>query len=490
MYLEYHRGVQTTHSDLKSAFRAAERGLQVWEAVRCATGGGPIDEQPWKRVCFAQFHDAIPGSSIAEVYQEMVPELEGIAEHALQQASEELSQADGEACVFNPLPQPRREVIDGRLVELPPLCGSAVSALPTLEAEAVSADATTLTNGRVHATFNASGEIESLVVDGEPLAFAEPGGQLWTFPDLPANYDAWDIDRYTLSNGTRHHGAADAQVRHEATGAEVAFARSLGDLGSIVVRYALRPGDAVLRIDLDLDLRAPATLVKLTFPTEYRGREARYGGPFGSTKRPQWAGPLTNEAMFENPGSRWACLADDDERRGLMLVSEAKYGFGAYEGHLHVSLARTAMVTPSRVVGDTTSLAASTGEHAYADLQPHTARLALGRFAADAPRREQPAALADLLFTPVLPYTGHPLDAGLTHLDAPPSLVPAWAKPLGDGRWTLRLHETLGGRGPLQLALREPWHRTATDLRDQPLDPPRLDEVSPYQLLSLRIERT
>src|SRR5690606_2051404 len=41
MYLEFHRGVQTTHSNLKQAYRAAERGLQVQEAVNCAVGQGP-----------------------------------------------------------------------------------------------------------------------------------------------------------------------------------------------------------------------------------------------------------------------------------------------------------------------------------------------------------------------------------------------------------------------------------------------------------------
>ncbi|MEL6310882.1 MAG: alpha-mannosidase, partial [Pseudomonadota bacterium] len=129
MYLEYHRGVQTTHGRLKAAFRAVERALQVHEAVRCATGGGPIDPQPWRRICFAQFHDYIPGSSIQEVYDEHIPELEALAVQVAQTAADELNASggsgDGEACVFNPLPMARRELIDGRLVELPPLAGVA-----------------------------------------------------------------------------------------------------------------------------------------------------------------------------------------------------------------------------------------------------------------------------------------------------------------------------------------------------------------------------
>ena len=33
LYLEYHRGVQTTHGDFKAAFRGSERALQLLEAA-------------------------------------------------------------------------------------------------------------------------------------------------------------------------------------------------------------------------------------------------------------------------------------------------------------------------------------------------------------------------------------------------------------------------------------------------------------------------
>ncbi|MEO0514383.1 MAG: glycoside hydrolase family 38 C-terminal domain-containing protein [Planctomycetota bacterium] len=502
MYLEYHRGVQTTHSDLKAAFRAAERGLQMWEAVRCATGGGPIDEQPWKRVCFAQFHDYIPGSSIAEVYEEAVPELESIAADALTCAVKELeaaSEASGkmpgaaagaEACVFNPLPVTRRELIGDQLVELPPLAGVAVSSLEPIDTPDVQATTTRLDNGRVRVTFNPAGQIESFVVDGESIAFAQPGAGVWTFPDVPAVYDAWDIDRYTLSNGTLHDGEAKSSVSSEPNAATVAFTQSLGELGSITVGYRLEAGSAVLRLEIDLDMNAPQTLVKLAFPTQYRGREARYGGPFGSVKRPQWPGPLTNEAMFENPGSRWACVADDAEREGLMLITESKYGFGAQEGLLHVSLGRTARVTPSNTIGDTTSLGPSKDAHQYADMGSQHISLAMGRFRADAPRSEQPAVLADQLFTPVLRYQGVPLDAGLKQIEGPSSLVPCWAKPGSGQSWTLRLHETLGCRGQIRIDSNTK-QITPTDLRGISHSPddhqPGSYRVEPYGLISLNI---
>ena len=497
MYLEYHRGVQTTMGNLKAAFRAAERGLQAWEAVRCATGGGPIDAAHWKRLCFAQFHDAIPGSSIGEVYDQLVPELEALADRAMERACHELEasaagpdETDGsvQECVFNPLSMPRQTMLDGKLVQLPPLAGVAVSSLTPIDAGPLEARKDRLSNGRVEAAFNDAGDITSLAVDGDAIDWAAPGGQLWTFPDVPASFDAWDIDRYTLSNGTHHTAPAEAQVDRTDAGACVSFRRDLSDLGVITLRYKLEPGDAVLRIDAELDLHQPQTLVKLAFPTTYQGREARYGAPFGSVKRPQWAGPLTNDAMFENPASRWATICDDDERQGLMLISESKYGFGAHEGTLHVSLARSAQVTPANIVGDTTSLGSIDKSQRFADLGEQTIRLAVGRYRAGAPRPEQPAAMAECLFAPILRYRGRPINAGLRSMEGPPSLIPAWAKPHDDGSWTLRLHETLGGRGPYKLHLVDGLSITPTDLRGHQLPDPLIPlRASPYTLQSLRI---
>ena len=70
LYLQYHRGVLTTHGDLKAAFRELERALQIREAAHAVTGRGPVPVESWRRMVFAQFHDYIPGSSVASVYRE------------------------------------------------------------------------------------------------------------------------------------------------------------------------------------------------------------------------------------------------------------------------------------------------------------------------------------------------------------------------------------------------------------------------------------
>src|SRR3712207_5241315 len=88
LYLEFHRGTLTTQGKVKSLNRAAEHRLLEAEAFgTIAQGRGfayPKDalERAWKTLLLNQFHDIIPGSSIAEVYQDTIPELEGVVRSA------------------------------------------------------------------------------------------------------------------------------------------------------------------------------------------------------------------------------------------------------------------------------------------------------------------------------------------------------------------------------------------------------------------------
>lgn len=487
MYLQYHRGVQTTHGDLKAAYRAAERALQVWEAVRCATGKGPIDERAWQRVVFAQFHDYLPGSSIWEVCRDAVKELTMLAKDVQKRASDELTTAKGSPCVFNPLPQEAYHADAKRVYKVPPLSGVEKAQLEPVEASAPKLTATGMSNERVKATFDRLGRVRSLTCDGIKLDLNGPGAQLWTFPDHPAMYDAWDIDRPTLSNGDPVRTTPKRHTENEGSlNAAVCYTRKVGRSSTITTRYRLDPVRPVMHIEFDIDWQEPQVLLKLAFPTGYKGKQARFGSAFNSALRDQLPGPLHTDAAFEAPASRWAAVSDDTEREGLMMIAEAKYGFGVHDGLMHISLLRSAKITEP-VVGPPRRGGAVPE---YSDLGRHRIRLAVGRFSADAPMPDQPAALADSLYTTPMTYTGKPVTAGLQELQAGNGLVPAWAKPLKDKRWVLRLHETLGRRGTCTLNASARASQTL-DLRDQQIEvlkQARL-EYKPYQLLSVGMQK-
>jgi len=497
LYFEYHRGTYTTHHDLKAAFRAAERGLQIREAAHCLTGQDPVEDHPWKRLIFAQFHDYIPGSSIWDVYREGVPELQQIATTQTDAAIKRLT-GSGQAkpALFNPLPQPVLAVAEAKLIALPPLSVTPLDTAPEHAAPAVVARDESLDNGRVHARLDSEGRLRELVVQGQAVRLEAPSAEIWAYPDNPHRYPAWDIDRQTLSLGqplplqTRRLASSPAS----SLGASIVFESSWGTASKLITTYSLRPDSSVLEIRHDLEWGEEKTLLKAIFHTGYQGCHARYGAPFGSVRRPQQAGDASAEAMFEVPGSRWAMVTDDNESEGLFIVTESKYGFSCRDGHLGLSLIRAAEVPCTRVDN---AIHRHPPESFYSDTgQTSVIRYAVGRWSPDLRREEHPAALADSHFTTPLAVetsSAAGLHAGFLGLQGGESLIPCWAKPLAPGQWVLRLQETLGRNGSCEVQLAPGYRMQRVDLSNRSLgaaaDSLNRLEFSAYQIVSVRIEK-
>lgn len=447
LMLELHRGVFTTHGTLKSAFRALERALQILEAAHVVRGLGPIDVQYWKRATFSHFHDYIPGSSIWEVYAEAIPELQTLASKALAEAKAALEGAGGaaESGWFNPLPLPRQWIDGERCYELAALSGGPVSALKTKALATPVATPTALRSDRVEAGFDAEGSLVRLAIDGVDVAVT--AHRLCAYPDQPATFDAWDVDRANIVQGQAARLCGGPVATAGGLEASLVFHYEIAKASLVKVVYYVRAGESVLRVRYEVEWKDPLHWLKAVFASGYRGREVRYGAPFGSVLRGQWPGYPREEAQWEVPGSRWMVLPDDAQAEGLAVISESKYGFTAREGTVGVSLLRSALVTEADMhpgIRDTPD------RPRHSDLGHHRIELALGRYAPDLPAQDQPAALADVLFTPCVPYAGGAVSAGL-ELAGGPSVVPAWAEPLANGAWELRLHETLGRRGKVRV---------------------------------------
>ena len=175
-----------------------------------------------------------------------------------------------------------------------------------------------------------------------------------------------------------------------------------------------------------------------------------------------------------------AVVADD--RDGLALISEAKYGFSCRDGDLGLSLLRSPR-SPDPT--------ADRGRHAIA--------LALARHQeAAGPAGPSTAQLAESLYADALVIEAGRNRAALLRCDDWGSLVPAAVKPSEDGRgWILRLHETAGRRGCATLHCAPPL--TAVERVDilerryrSDTDPVVEDDrvqvaYGPYEIIGLRL---
>lgn len=458
LYFEYHRGTYTTQARIKELFRSAERGLQTLEAAHCAVGLGPIESKLWQRMVFAQFHDYIPGSSVLEVNLEAEKELQSLADHAINSTRKLLeTPAESHQLVFNPLPLPIRVATGkNKIAWIPPLTGCN-PALAAKEVGDVQVQDNALANDHVQAHFSDEGELAALVIDGEKVRVS--GSEFMLYPDHPAAFQAWEIDRQTLDNGAKVTGVCERNksLSEDGTGT-LSFSRSIGTGSSIQLNYLLRPGSRVIEAEVVVDWCEPNALLRWEFPTDYLGRMARFGAPFGSVLRPQRSGDPVAEAMWEVPGSRYAIAMDDAGKEGFFLVTECKYGFSCRNGRLGVSLLRSPRYTGAPGEDHSFMMPPQLMRHKdiplFTDLGVHRIRLAFGRFSHALGRNDHPAALAETLFTKPIPYHGRPVESPFSGLVGGESLVPSWAVPIGEKRFLVRLHEVMGCSGKAKLNLR------------------------------------
>jgi alpha-mannosidase len=492
LYLEYHRGTYTTQSEFKRLYRCAEQALQLHEGVRAALQRRPLPEEAWLRLLFAHFHDAIPGSSIQQVYDEMNPELAAIAQRETDSALAELVDASRhtppghrEHHAFNALPYARLAVLDQpdgpRQVRLPALGSAPLTAPREPIHPLLEASATLLRHDRLTARFSPQGHLLELVIDGRPLELQGSTGFVLS-PDDPVAFDAWDIDHHAARAGSWvaqdlklsvvEHSVARAILQSEPV--------SIGQASQLQVRYILEAGSTHLKVEPTVSWHESHQLLRFVVPTCYRGRQARFGCPFGAIERPQLSGTEADEAMWEVPASRWAAVQYDGGVDGLALLAHSKLGYAAREGVLSVSLLR-----------------APKWPDANADLGTHTMPLAIGRLQLETNREHFSTSLAaDALFSPPLVYRGVELPPRF-EWEALGSLNASWCAPAAtrDDAYFIRLHETAGRPGTAYLRLDHPVTSVElVDLHEQPLETLSLDEPGrvaiayrPWQILTLLV---
>ncbi len=516
LYLEFHRGTYTTQGEFKRRYRRLERALQVWEAARALAGGGPIPEHAWERLCFAQFHDSLPGSSIKLVYDQLGANLEELGDRALDQARAELGAGGGAApLVFNPLAIARPAVVElaspagapGPLqqsgdtwlaaVRLAPLC---VAPLEPIAPPAWEVSPRVLDNGVLRVEFDAQGQIiKAAGREGPwPLAGAP---QFILHPDHPPRFDAWELDHVA----TRQRVAAldRMSLRVVERGPVRAILQGqtrLGRESRLEINYLLEAGSEMLRLELKLDWREEHRVLRFYLPTGLRGRLARYGAPYGSVQRPQTPGGPREEAMWEVPASRWAAVTDDLGRDGLAIVTEAKYGFACRDGELALTLLRAP--SDPALADDGCRMPRRNCPLHSTERGAHAIRFALGRYrSSSASGQLSTPAQAEALYAsaPAGAFRARPAPFRFTSELG--SLVPCWVLPAREQPgYILRLNEALGASGSVALEFAAaPAAVSAVDFLERPLEDVNLVRLGlrswrldyrPYQIVSLLVKNS
>ncbi|MFI6599357.1 alpha-mannosidase [Nonomuraea sp. NPDC050536] len=325
LYLEFHRGTLTSQLRTKQGNRRSEhllREAELWSATAAVRTGFDYPYQAldrlWKTVLLHQFHDILPGSSIAWVHREaeqtyvaVTAELRGIVE-AAQRA---LAGEGDQTVVFNASPFTRDGIpaLGASLRTRPP--GRPVDPTPCR-------DGFVLDNGLVRVLIDGQGLVTSaydIAAGREALAPGAAANLLQLHQDFPNEYDAWDIDAFYRNTV---HNLVDADSLSVEEGG-LRIVRTVGD-SRIEQLITLTEGSRRLDIDTKIDWRETEKLLKAAFPLDVRADHSSAEIPFGHVQRPTHTNTSWDAAKFEICAHRFLHLGERDW--GAAVVNDSTYG--------------------------------------------------------------------------------------------------------------------------------------------------------------------
>jgi alpha-mannosidase len=514
LYLESHRGTYTSQALMKQGNRRSEhllREVELWASAAARRGLAPYPydelDRLWKTVLLHQFHDILPGSSIAwvhrearETYRRVIGELEALRDTA-QRA---LAGEGGRPLTFNAAPHAR----DG----VPALGAAEADEQDRPVGVTRDGDGVVLDNGLLRVRVDGRGLVTSvrdLAAGGREVV--PPGAAanlLQLHPDRPTSFDAWNVDEVyrnrvedvtgvdalEVEGGTSaaapEPGAASAAPSAAAPGAGAAPAaatvtvrRTFGASGGsrAVQTITLAPGTRTLRFTAEVDWHERERFLKAAFPVDVHTDSATAEIQYGHLTRPTHANTTWDAAKFEVCAHRFVHVGEPGY--GAAVVNDSTYGHDitrtAHPGGGTYSTVRLSLLRAPRYPDPDT------------DQGPHRFGYGLvcGADTAAAVREGYRINLPPRTLLgagPVAP------EVAVDH----PAVVVEAVKLADDrsGDLVVRLYESLGARAGATLTVRAAGAAVETDLLEQPRPGGRTYragervalELRPFEIVTLR----
>jgi alpha-mannosidase len=330
MYLELHRGTYTSQAQTKRGNRRSEhllREAELWCATAAVRSGRSFTypaaelKRLWRLVLLQQFHDILPGSSIAWVHQDAERNYAAISaglEGIIAQAAASILGDGQREFLLNAAPHARNGVPALAAAE-PVTAGQPVGARP--------ADGGfVLDNGIIRAVLDAHGLITSLTdyASGrEAIAPGQRGNLLELHRDTPNEWDAWDIDEFYRRNVTPLTEATSIRLERDGGTAVVVVERLAGS-SAITQRITLEAGGSSLAITTAVDWQEREKLLKLGFALDIRADRSASETQFGHVFRPTHVNTSWEAAKFEICAHRWIHVAEPGY--GVAVSNSSTYG--------------------------------------------------------------------------------------------------------------------------------------------------------------------
>lgn len=390
LYFEHHRGTLTAQASAKRWNRRSEFLYHDLETLESLVNLDHLSSYPsaallegWKVILLNQFHDILPGSSIREVYEDSQKQYEDLhrtggrmLEKALQQASRRVGLARDSLLLFNTLGFSRREVaemqrpqhtgfllrdpqsgavlpwqktFDGKIIFTSPevpakgYCAISVEAGEQRQTTPLTATLREMHTPFFDLTFDEAMQIASLIDRHTGRSVApqgEPLNRLIVYEDRPFEHRAWNVQAYYTEKFWVLSDVSHAEVLEcGPVRAVVLVERKF--LHSVIRQYITAYAE-LDRIDIrnEIDWDDSYLLLKADFPVDVNAVKATFDIQFGNIERVTHENTLWDFAQFESCAHKWADLSDNSF--GLAVLNDCKYGYSAKDGHIALTLLRSA----------------------------------------------------------------------------------------------------------------------------------------------------
>ncbi|QFR01394.1 alpha-mannosidase [Streptomyces phaeolivaceus] len=338
LYLELHRATYTSQARTKQGNRRSEHKLreaELWAttaALHAPEYTYPHEklDRLWKTVLLHQFHDILPGSSIAWVHREAEAEYARVAKELEELTTEAVAAlGGGDARVFNTSPRDRAEVVrtsEGAPAYVTVPANGSAPLTPAETPHPVTVTGRVLDNGLVRVELAEDGTLASvrdLVADREVLG--DKGNLLRLHTDLPNYWDAWDVDKHYRNRYTDLLDADSITVVEEdpLLGA-IRVERSFGKGSRITQTITLRAGSPRIDFETDIDWHEAEKFLKAGFPIDVRAAHSSAEIQFGHIQRPTHTNTSWEAARFEVSGHRWVHVGEPGY--GVAVINDSTYG--------------------------------------------------------------------------------------------------------------------------------------------------------------------
>ncbi len=167
------------------------------------------------------------------------------------------------------------------------------------------------------------------------------GNRFCLYKDIPARFDAWDVDSMTeeLLMATDEPVHVEVGVT-DSLEAKLKLIRKIHN-STLTQWISLRQSSRRIKFETSVDWREKHKLLKVAFPVNIHANEAIHEIQFGHLRRPNHRSRPFDADRFEVCQQKWTALAE--EQRGVAILNDCKYGINVLGNSLNLTLLRSPM---------------------------------------------------------------------------------------------------------------------------------------------------